>query len=271
MEPKPLEPVGVELTGLSLGDLDTVDADRLKGLLARHGVLVMRGQQIGDATFIAFLRLFGPLAFTTGETPVPGSADLNLVTNVGRTRPPRSRFHVDTSYVVNPPAYTALRAVEVPSRGGATLFSDQYRAHDTLPASVRHQLAGRTITHVVTGLDLPDGAERSAEHPVLRPHPISGRTALYLSTPERCASISALSAAEGSDLIDFLYRHSTRPDNLYRHHWAPDDVVMWDNACVMHRADHQDVQGDRVMHRGMVEAASSANRTQVGPTSGSNG
>jgi taurine dioxygenase len=30
---------------------------------------------------------------------------------------------------------------------------------------------------------------------------------------------------------------------------------MWDNACVLHRADHDGVVGDRVMHRGMVAAA----------------
>ena len=29
---------------------------------------------------------------------------------------------------------------------------------------------------------------------------------------------------------------------------------MWDNACVLHRADHSGVVGDRVMHRGMVAA-----------------
>jgi taurine dioxygenase len=27
---------------------------------------------------------------------------------------------------------------------------------------------------------------------------------------------------------------------------------MWDNRCVLHRADHDGVMGDRVMHRGMV-------------------
>jgi taurine dioxygenase len=27
---------------------------------------------------------------------------------------------------------------------------------------------------------------------------------------------------------------------------------MWDNGCVLHKADHAGVVGDRVMHRGMV-------------------
>ena len=50
----------------------------------------------------------------------------------------------------------------------------------------------------------------------------------------------------------FLFDHSTRDDNVLRHSWAPGDVVMWDNRCVLHRADHDGVIGDRVMHRGMV-------------------
>ncbi len=29
-------------------------------------------------------------------------------------------------------------------------------------------------------------------------------------------------------------------------------MVIWDNGCVLHRADHAGVVGDRVMHRGMV-------------------
>jgi len=33
---------------------------------------------------------------------------------------------------------------------------------------------------------------------------------------------------------------------------------MWDNSAVLHRADHSDVIGDRVMHRGMVATYSGA-------------
>ena len=40
---------------------------------------------------------------------------------------------------------------------------------------------------------------------------------------------------------------------MHRHRWAAGDVVMWDNRCVLHRADHAGVSGDRVMHRGMVD------------------
>lgn len=248
------DPIGVRVTDLSLVDVDPDTVSSLQQLLAHHGVAVLPDQDVDDAAFLTFLAQFGQLTFSSGETPLAGFPDLNVISNVGRTTPPRSVFHVDTSYVRKPPAYTALRAVQIPSVGGQTLFTNQYRAFDTLPEGVRARLEGRTVKHVVTGLDLGEEDEREAEHPVFLRHPISGRTALFLSTPERCVSISGLDQAESTDTIAFLYAHSTADHNTFRHAWAAGDVVMWDNRCVMHRADHADVVGDRVMHRGMVVA-----------------
>src|ERR1700761_8060844 len=147
MNKKVLSVVGVAVAGLPLGDVDAGTAAGLRCLLAEHGVLIMPGQQVGDAGFVAFLQRFGELMFTKGETPVAGFPDLNVISNVGRSTPPRSVFHVDTSYVRCPPAYTALRAVTVPARGGETVFTNQYLAFNTLPPPVRDRLAGRTIRH----------------------------------------------------------------------------------------------------------------------------
>ena len=246
------EPLGATVTGLSIADVDFATVTELKGLLAQHGVLVLPGQQAGDAEFLAFLHRFGELTFTTGETPVDSFPALNVVSNVGRATPPRSNFHTDSSYLRRPPTYTALRAVAIPRRGGQTVFTNQYRAYETLPPDIRDVVEGRTVTHVVTGLELGDDDETSATHPLCRTHPLSGRTALYLSTPQRCAAISAMGDVEAAQLVRILLAHSTREDNVFEHAWSPGDVVMWDNGCVLHRADHSDVEGDRVMHRGMV-------------------
>jgi taurine dioxygenase len=247
-----LNPVGAVVAGIRVDALDHATANRLQVLLGEHGVLIMPGQDADDDEFLSFLRSFGELMFTAGETPVDGFADLNVISNVGRTTPPRSTFHVDTSYVRTPPAYTALRAVEVPEQGGHTLFSNQYRAFDTLPEHVRHDLEGRVIEHVVTGVEVGEDDETSATHPVLRPHPVTGRTALFLTTPKRCASVSGLAPQEAAATVEYLFEHSTQEHNVTRHAWAAGDVVMWDNRCVMHKADHSGVVGRRVMHRGMV-------------------
>ncbi len=247
-----LTPIGATVTGLRVDAIGERQVDELRVLLAEHGVIVLPGQDVDDEGFLCFLRSFGETAFTAGETPVPGCSDLNLISNVGRTTTPRSTFHTDTSYVRHPPAYTALRAVTVPVYGGQTLFTNQYAAYETLPAKIRSWLDGRTITHVVTGLDSDAGQETSAVHPIFTVHPLSGRTALYLSTPQRCAAVSGMPPRLAKDTISFLFDHSTREHNVRRHSWATGDVVMWDNRCVLHRADHDGVIGDRVMHRGMV-------------------
>jgi taurine dioxygenase len=252
MPERVLHPVGVEVGDMDLRHAGPDEVVRLRGLLAAHGVVVMPRQAIDDVAFVGFLRRFGEPAFTTGEPALPGFPDLNVISNVGRAIPPRSTFHVDTSYVRHPPAYTALRAVQIPAQGGETLFTNQYRAFDTLPANIKESLRDRTITHVVTGVDLGPDDEATADHPVFRPHPVSGRTALYLTTPKRCAAISGMDSAAARDMIAFLFAHSTTADNTYRHAWSPGDVVMWDNGCVLHRGDHAGVLGARVMHRGMV-------------------
>lgn len=249
-----LEPVGVRVTGLQVGADPLAAVQLLPYLLAEHGVAVLPGQVLDDAEFLAMLRMFGELAFTEGETPLDGHPDLNVISNVGRWdsgSPPRSSFHVDTSYVSSPPAYTALRAVTVPAQGGSTQFTNQYRAAETLPDDLRALVEGRTIRHVVTGVE-PTSGETAAEHPILRPHPVTGREALYLTTASRCAAVSGLDDAGAARLVARLLQHSTRPENTLSHDWAPQDLVMWDNACVLHRADHSGVVGDRVMHRGMV-------------------
>lgn len=247
-----LRPLGALVTGLRVDSLDDPEVHELRMLLAHRGVIVLPGHDIADVAFVRFLRSFGEPVFTTGETPVPGFPDLNLVSNVGRTRPPRSTFHTDTSYVRKPPAYTALRAVRVPGEGGHTLFTDQYAAYETLPSELRNRLDGRSITHVVTGLNLDAAQETQAVHPIFLVHPLSGRTALYLSTPQRCAAVSGMSPSQAADTVSWLFRHSTRDANVYCHEWSHGDVVMWDNRCVLHCADHTAVVGDRVMHRGMV-------------------
>lgn len=252
MDTTALEPIGMQVREISLAEIDAPTVGELQRLLAEHGVLVLPDQDIDDDTFVAFLKSFGTMTFSVGETPVDGYDDLNLISNVGRTVPPKSEFHVDTSYVSRPPAYTALRAVQIPSEGGETLFSNQYRAYETLPQEVKDDLRDRTITHVVTGLDLGEDEERSAQHPIFRHHPVTGATSLYLTTAKRCESISGMEQEQARETVDYLLKHSTREENLYRHVWSPGDVVIWDNGCVLHRADHSGVTGDRVMHRGMV-------------------
>lgn len=248
MRVRPLNPFGAEIADLRIDAADW-SPDAMRETIARHRMVAFRDQATDDATLVAFLAALGELTFTQGEVAVPGAPDLNIVSNMGRATPPRSVFHTDTSYVARPPAFTALRAVTVPTRGGATLFTDQVRAASTLPPRIRHWLAGRSVAHRATGLD---GRAEETRQPLFRRHPLTGEVALYLSTPARCHALSGMDERTSARVIAALYRHSIRPSRLHRHHWRAGDVVVWDNRVTMHRADHEGVVGDRVLHRGLT-------------------
>lgn len=247
-----LSPFGTEVNGINITEIDDRDLADLKQAIASNGVVVLRKQAVNDADFVTFLSRLGQMTFTKGETPVLDQPDLNIVTNIGRTHPPRSVFHTDTSYVSRPPAFTALRALTIPTAGGDTLFSDQYYAYETLPSAVKEQLADARVLHVITGITPEQDQETQSWHPLFLRHPLSGRLALFLSTPKRCQEISGMASDQAQRIVRLLYQHSIRHYRLYRHKWQPGDITIWDNRCTMHRGDHSQVIGDRLLHRGMV-------------------
>jgi taurine dioxygenase len=255
-----LSPFGIEANEISITEINEKDIVSLKHALANNGFIVFRQQAVSDADFVAFLNRLGQMTFTVGETPVLHQPSLNVVSNIGRVHPPRSVFHTDTSYVAQPPAFTALRALTIPSSGGGTLFSDQYRAYETLPRLVKEKLADARVIHVMSGLALGENEEKQSWHPLFMRHPLSGRLALFLSTPERCQAISGIRLEAAQRIIRLLYKHSIRHYRLYRHRWQLGDIVIWDNRCTMHRADHSEVVGDRVLHRGLVLGEARANK-----------
>ncbi|MBM7066752.1 TauD/TfdA family dioxygenase [Actibacterium sp. 188UL27-1] len=216
------------------------------------GVVKLSSNGMTAHGFVDFLSTLGPLMFTEGEIPLKALPDLNIVTNVGRTKPPRSVFHSDTTYVRRPPSFSGLIAADVPEQGGATLFTDQYAAFEALPDALQTLLMGATMLHSVTEVDLSDGAERDCRHPVLRRHPGTGRTALYLTTTARCSELRLADGSDRSDLIQTLYDHSLNLQPPRAHRWRAGDVVIWDNRCTLHAADHSAVVGNRTLYRGMV-------------------
>lgn len=245
----PLFPFGAAVSGVDIQHISPAMSLELAELIAESRVVVFRGQTLGDNAFVHFLKGFGPMTFTEGEVPVNGVPDLNVVSNVGRLTPPRSVFHTDTSYMPEPPSFTALRPVLLPASGGNTLFSDQVAAAARLPTAARNYLLGRTVLHQATGLD---GQNQATRQPLLRRHATTGETSLYLSTPKRCSELSGVDATSSQRIIAALYWHSTRQSMLYCHPWQDGDVLIWDNRVTLHRADHDNVVQDRVLHRGMV-------------------
>ena len=74
-----------------------------------------------------------------------------------------------------------------------------------------------------------------ALHPIVRQHPESGRSALYVN-PSFTTRIDGLSRAESRALLQMLYAHQQRPEFQVRFNWSPNAIALWDNRCTQHFA-----------------------------------
>ncbi len=83
--------------------------------------------------------------------------------------------------------------------------------------------------------DLRDGAYPTAEHPVVRTHPVTGRKALFVNEIFT-SRIVGLAAAESRALLDLLFAHIRGPRFHCRFRWRSNSVAFWDNRCAQHLA-----------------------------------
>jgi hypothetical protein len=83
-----LNPLGAVLMGVSACNVDSKVPDRSRTLLAKRNLIVLPEQDIDDSDFVIFLKQFGPLLFTTGETPVDRFPGVTMASDVRRTGPP---------------------------------------------------------------------------------------------------------------------------------------------------------------------------------------
>jgi taurine dioxygenase len=73
-------------------------------------------------------------------------------------------------------------------------------------------------------------------HPIVRTHPGTGRRAIYIN-PIRIEEIVGIPEQKALPLLDELLEHATQEKFQYRHKWKTGDLVIWDNRCLMHKAN----------------------------------
>jgi taurine dioxygenase len=161
-------------------------------------------------------------------------------------------WHYDAPHTPVPPKITMLSAQVIPT-GGDTMWTNQYLAYERLSPVMQRMLQGLRVHFRATRLARSQGVAQSeaptAMHPLVRTHPETGRKALYIGHADNVQGIEGMTEAESRPLLDFLYGHSTQPDNVYRHMWRVGDLLMWDNRCTMHYAVHDYGEQERLLNR----------------------
>jgi taurine dioxygenase len=259
-----------EVVGLRLWEPpDSQTTEQLRGLWARHPVLLFRRQALSEYELAGFSALFGPLErVVRTEWASPVVPEVGLISNMkdGQARPigglgdGELQWHSDQSYMMNPASGAVLYAVELPSDGGRTSWVDLAAAYAGLPDRLRCLIEGRRAVFSYVkrlagyqGVDrvISEEAKRKTPpvlHPLVHTHPVTGRKALYLDSTTTIA-IDGMDDAAGSALLDEIYAFATQPQFVYRHDWQVGDVVMWDNGMTMHRREPFDPAARRLMKR----------------------
>jgi len=261
---------GVEVRGVDLASLDGNAFEELKSAFFKHQVLVARAQTLTASQFLQFARRIGPPEpHVIDQFHHPEHADILILSNVTKNGQPTgladagTYFHTDYSYLDVPARATMLYSIQVPKQGGDTLFANQYAAYDDLPSITKKKLQNLVALHHYGNRDDQDKSSRTVasvlsgeqekkmawvKHQVARPHPVTGRIALY-SVSGSSFGIEGMPQGEAVALLDELKQHATQEKYQLRLKYGVGDVVIWDNASLLHSATLTDPEDPRTLWR----------------------
>lgn len=253
--------------------IDAKTADQIEAAMNRYAVLVWRDQPMDDDQHMAFTNWFGPLdmgllniAKKPNRFKHTGFVDIANVGIDGKimdrdnssvTSSIANQFwHTDSSFMPTVAKYSLLSSRVVPETGGDTEFADMRAAWDALPADLRRIVSDLVGEHhalhsrVLLGNSYSDEQMAGlppAQWPLVRDHPGSGRTSLFV--PIHISRILGMSVPESRMLVNELIEHATQPEFVHRHQWCSGDLVMWDNRCTLHRGRRFELSERRDLRR----------------------
>jgi taurine dioxygenase len=269
---EPLSPVlGASITGADLArGLAPEEYKQAEAALHEYGFIVFPGQSLTPAQFGAFGKLWGraePHVIDTFHHPE--DPNILILSNVEKDGKPTgladagTYFHTDYSYLDIPARCTMLHALRMPKEKKGTTFANQTRAYEELPKAMKQRIEGLVVRHHYGNRDDLNEASRTVAsvltddqkkkvswvyHRLARPHPRTGRKALY-AVSGSSFGIEGMDDAQGVKLLDELKAHATQPKYLHTHDYKVGDVIVWDNAQLLHAAPLTDPRDPRTLWR----------------------
>jgi len=271
---EPLSPVlGGAISGLDLRKpLDDATKREVYDAFVQYHVLCFRDQHLDPEQQIAFTEQFGTLERHMARNRGPVNPLVNIVSNLGPDGKPSGKvgstgWHSDKSFRPEPSLATILHAQIMPPEGGETCFANMIAAYDALPEGRKPELDRIRIVHSWeqsrARLGLQATPEEIADappltHPLVRTIPETGRKALFMG--EHASHIEDCPMEEGRALLNELTAHAVEERFVYRHKWRAGDMLMWDNRCLLHRANpnFDAARFPRVLHRTCIRGSAPA-------------
>jgi taurine dioxygenase len=261
---RPLAPaIGAEIIGVDLSQpVSDETFARILDVWHQNLVILLRDQHLSEDDQVGFGERFGPPAVSHTRRYTTKNPAVMVISNIrengqliGALPDGEMNFHTDQCHQERPAMASMLYSLEVPSKGGNTLFANGYRAYETLPAAIKQRIEGRKALNAYDyenastrrGTKLREGIP-SCWHPIVRTHPDTRRKALYVNRLMTVA-IEGMSDAESEELLEVLFEHQEQPQFIYEHVWRPHDVLLWDNRCALHARTDFSANERRLMRR----------------------
>jgi len=237
--------VGAEIRGVDLGNLDDETFREIEKAFLEYKVVLFHDQDITVEEHLAFARRFGDLEDHPFLPAKDGYEKIVSFAKDEAVKGVENVWHSDVTWRQEPSLGSVLRAVEVPSVGGDTLFSDMIAAYEGLDDETRRQIDGLRAVHDFThtfgrAMSPEELAEQQqkfppAIHPVVRTHPVTGRRGLYVNAIFT-SHIEGWDREESDALLERLYRQADIPEYQCRFRWKKNSIAFWDNRAVQHYA-----------------------------------
>ena len=239
---------GTEITGLDTDEISDAGLRELLLTLYRSRFLVLRTRGLTKDAYVAFARRMGEPIRLSRDPEHPEIAD---ITNIGidtkREARGAAHWHTDQSFRDQVASVTMLYSVQAPEIGGETRFCNMAAAYDALPEATKRRIEGLTVIHrhgvsvaARPGDHVPIPPKNwdpniTAQHPLVRRHPITGQKTLYAITGTSQA-IVGMEQDAATELLEELCQHTFVARFLAAHTHRVHDILMWDNPTTMHSA-----------------------------------
>jgi taurine dioxygenase len=247
----PLSPVlGAAIVGLDLREpLAETTRRAVYDTFVRYHVLCFRNQHLDHDQQIAFTQQFGTLERHMASNRGTVHPLVHIVSNLGADGKPSgkvasTRWHSDKSFRPQPSLATILHALVMPPDGGETCFANMIAAYEALPAAEKAELDSVRVVHSWEISRARGGSKATPEeiadappmvHPLVRTIPETGEKALFMG--EHAVYFEGLPEEAGRARLGKLTAHAVEERFIYRHPWQAGDLLMWDNRCLLHRAN----------------------------------
>ena len=238
----PLTPnYGVEVHDIDLTQINSEMAEAILDTVSEHALLLFRRQSLHDEDIYALSAALGPIEEPAARiNHSPRFKEVNYISNLNNDEgtfigtpitDDDGGWHTDQAFRKNPATLSTLFCIIAPEEGGGT--SSTHMGYEALPETLKKRIENMRVKYLPGKIHEVEPLE--VTHPLVLTSPSTGRKTLYLAPGTR--GIHGLDEAESQALKSELLTYQLRPQHIYQHNYRMGDMLIYDNAQLLHKRD----------------------------------